>query len=238
MSKVYLIRHGQASFLADDYDNLSDKGIAQSEILGNHFLKNNIFFDKIYIGNLKRHQQTYTGFLKAFENKNHKLPKPIYLEQLNEHKALEALNAHFDDFIRDNKKAKEWFDKIAKKPSSKKKYSVQIFILFMQEFVLGKFPRKGSSIQSWEAFRMQVKEGFSSILKNTKKGETIGVFTSGGTISSMLGECLELKEEKVAALNLAIRNTSFSQIFISENKCNVVSMNEIPHLEKEMVTFV
>lgn len=38
MGSIYLIRHGQASFGADDYDVLSPTGIRQAEILGDHLL--------------------------------------------------------------------------------------------------------------------------------------------------------------------------------------------------------
>ena len=106
MSKIYLIRHAQASFLADDYDNLSNKGSLQSEILGRYFVEKNIHFDKIFIGKLKRHQQTFDGFNKAFITEGIELPKPIYLEELNEHHALEALHFYYEDFIAKNITAK------------------------------------------------------------------------------------------------------------------------------------
>ncbi len=38
VGSIYLIRHGQASFGADDYDVLSPTGIRQAEILGDHLL--------------------------------------------------------------------------------------------------------------------------------------------------------------------------------------------------------
>ena len=37
MSKLYLIRHAQASCLSYDYDNLSEHGHNQSRELGNYF---------------------------------------------------------------------------------------------------------------------------------------------------------------------------------------------------------
>ena len=92
MSKIYLIRHGQASYLSDDYDNLSEKGIFQSEALGRYFEKNNIHFNKIFIGKLNRHQQTFEGFNNAFSTNGKTLPNPIFLQELNEHQAPEALS--------------------------------------------------------------------------------------------------------------------------------------------------
>jgi len=77
------------------------------------------------------------------------------------------------------------------------------------------------------------------ILESTDKGETIGTFTSGGTISAITAEALGIKEErKVATMNFSVRNTSFTSFFFSQNNFNLLSFNELPHLEKEMITFV
>ena len=238
MSKIYLIRHGQASFLSDDYDNLSKKGMVQSEALGDYFLNNQIHFDKIYIGNLKRHQQTFEGFSKPFVAKGHAFTNPLYLKELNEHQALEAFSSAYEDFISKNESAQNLFHSIDKDPNLKKRNLTLIFGLFFKEFVSGIYPKNGSSIQPWSEFREQTKKGISTILNNTNKGETIGVFTSGGTKSSIIGDCLGLEEEKISELNLAIRNTSFSQLHFSKNQLKTFSINEISHLTKEQITFV
>ena len=47
MGSIYLIRHGQASFGADDYDVLSPTGIRQAEILGDHLLNLGVRFDRV-----------------------------------------------------------------------------------------------------------------------------------------------------------------------------------------------
>jgi hypothetical protein len=65
------------------------------------------------------------------------------------------------------------------------------------------------------------------------------VFTSGGTISSISAESLKISDEKkIAGLNFSIRNTSFTSFLFSKNQFNLLSFNELPHLEKEMITFV
>ena len=45
-------------------------------------------------------------------------------------------------------------------------------------------------------------------------------------------------DKKISELNLAFRNASFSQLLFSENRLNVLSLNETPHLSKELITFV
>lgn len=238
MSKIYLIRHGQASFLADDYDNLSDIGILQSKALGDFFVKNQIYLDKIYIGKLRRHQQTFDSFSLAFDNKNIKLPVPIFLKELNEHQALESFKIESEKFIEQNIAAQNLYLAMQEDDTLKKKNTIQIFGMFMKKFVVGKYPLNGSAIQSWSDFRTQTKQGIATILKNTNKGETIGVFTSGGTKSSIIGDSLGLNENKISELNMAIRNTSFSQLIYSKNTIKPFSINEIPHLTKEITTFV
>ena len=69
MTSIYLVRHGQASFGKKDYDNLSEIGEKQSFLLGEHFKKLKLNFDKIYVGTLKRQIQTSEQILKNYENK-------------------------------------------------------------------------------------------------------------------------------------------------------------------------
>ena len=108
----------------------------------------------------------------------------------------------------------------------------------MREYVSGRYPFEHESIQSWTHFRIQAKKGIANVLENIDKGETIGIFTSGGTKSSIIGDSLGVTEEKISELNLAFRNASFSQLLFSENRLNVLSLNETPHLSKELITFV
>ncbi len=238
MSKIYLIRHAQASFLADDYDNLSEKGFLQSDALGKYFVEKNILFNKIYIGKLKRHQQTFERFNKAYTSNGFKLPKPIYLEELNEHHALDALNFYYEDFISQNTTAKKLTKEILENPQLKQKHSILIFELFLKGYASGKYANNHKTIQSWSSFRAQTKKGVTSILEQMDKGETVGIFTSGGTKSSIIGDSLDISEEKISELNLIIRNTSFSQLLFSKNRLNLLSLNETPHLSKELITFV
>ncbi|RLD28023.1 MAG: hypothetical protein DRI75_08115 [Bacteroidetes bacterium] len=148
MSKIYLIRHAQASFLADDYDNLSVKGIIQSEALGTYFLKHNIHFDKIFIGKLKRHQQTFDGFNQVFATQDIGLPKPIYLEELNEHHALAAFNFYYKDFTNQYDQANHLFNEIDKDPNLKRKNSILIFELFLKAYASGQYAVNHKTIKS------------------------------------------------------------------------------------------
>ena len=61
MGTLYLVRHGQASFGADDYDQLSKLGVQQSQRLGEYWRARGMRFDAVLMGSLKRHRQTWEG---------------------------------------------------------------------------------------------------------------------------------------------------------------------------------
>ena len=65
MGTLYLVRHGQASFGAADYDQLSELGKRQSLRLGQYLGQRGIAFDAVFTGTLKRHAQTWEGIAQG-----------------------------------------------------------------------------------------------------------------------------------------------------------------------------
>ena len=65
MATIYVIRHGQASFGSDDYDNLSELGHRQAQVTGRYLQAQGIVFDAVYSGDLRRQRQTAEGALAA-----------------------------------------------------------------------------------------------------------------------------------------------------------------------------
>ncbi|MCE7007157.1 histidine phosphatase family protein [Kibdelosporangium philippinense] len=58
MPLVYLIRHGQASFGADDYDVLSPVGHRQGKHVGAELRRRGVRADQVWSGSLKRQRDT------------------------------------------------------------------------------------------------------------------------------------------------------------------------------------
>ena len=65
MGTLYLVRHGQASFGADDYDVLSAMGHQQSVRLGEYFQHRGVTFDAALTGTLNRQIQTLAGICQG-----------------------------------------------------------------------------------------------------------------------------------------------------------------------------
>jgi broad specificity phosphatase PhoE len=65
MSVLLLVRHGQASFGADDYDALSETGHEQARILGRDLAARGVRPELVVRGELRRHRETAEGILEG-----------------------------------------------------------------------------------------------------------------------------------------------------------------------------
>ena len=65
MSLLYLVRHGQASFFAEDYDRLSTLGELQARRLGEFWAARGVRFDATFSGPAVRQQRTAEIIVKT-----------------------------------------------------------------------------------------------------------------------------------------------------------------------------
>jgi broad specificity phosphatase PhoE len=237
MSKIHFFRHAQASFMADDYDKLSAHGEMQAVELGKYLVAKGKHFDKIFVGPLKRQLHTYQIVADVFAQHSKEIPEAIIIEGLKEHSGTEAMHASIPELMEIYPKIRNWLARVKDNPKLERRNNLLAFQYFMDIWAEGKI--NPEDIETWAAFRESVRGALKTILENTEKRKTIGVFTSGGTISAIAAESLKMQDEKrVLSLNFSIRNTSFSTFFYSKNQFNLLSLNEIPHLSDEMITFV
>ena len=237
MSRLIFIRHAQASYMAEDYDNLSELGVEQSVALGQYLSQEGLRFDKVYTGPLKRHYQT-------FEHSFAQIPKeqfvePIELDGLKEHSGPEALRVGGEQLEQKFEIIGRWKEEMGKNSTVHKRNSLRIFRLWMQEWMSERIVVDHPSVVPFGEWRQSVKDAMGTIVKNTGKNETIGVYTSGGTIGAILAEVLGIQDgPRIANFNDSTRNTSMTHFLYSSMGFNVLSFNEIPHLTREQITFV
>ena len=91
MSNLYVVRHGQASFFAEDYDQLSLVGETQSRLLGEYWAHRNVRFDHVYTGPCRRHVDTARIVGEVFQTHGLAWPEPIVLAGLDEYEAEAVL---------------------------------------------------------------------------------------------------------------------------------------------------
>src|SRR4249920_1637328 len=95
---LLLVRHGQASAGAADYDCLSERGELQSRRLGRWLADSGHRFDAVLVGGMRRHRQTFEAIAQAYVERGMPLPTPQTDGDLDEfdHHAV------FDGFIQAN----------------------------------------------------------------------------------------------------------------------------------------
>lgn len=237
MSDIFFIRHAQASFGAANYDKLSEKGIQQAKDLGKYLAQEEWHFDQVFCGPLERQIHTCDEVEKAYIEKALIFPQRQILLELKEHSATEAMKMALPRLIENDPFVQKLQEDAAKNHERVKGNTMKIFQYFMEGWVNGKI--EVPEYESWKAFRIAVREGLAKILNKVEKGQKVAAFTSGGTISCILAESLKMTdEERIVAMNLSIRNTAINQWKYSRGQFNLFSLNHLPHLTDEMITFV
>jgi broad specificity phosphatase PhoE len=215
MPTLYLVRHGQASFGAQDYDNLSDLGHKQAEQLGSYFKAKNLTFDATYAGTLRRHAQTYAGIAKGMGISQEAIRRPglneydsdavvaaVHPAPLSREKSPENYRKHFR-LLRDGLAA--WMDGSAA-PTGMPSYP---------DFV----------------------KGITDVLDEVRTqfggsdDARILIVSSGGPISTAVGHILGTSAQTTIELNLRIRNTSVTEFAFTPKRHMLLTYNTLPHLE-------
>ncbi|MCD6268835.1 MAG: histidine phosphatase family protein [Deltaproteobacteria bacterium] len=201
MVKLWFIRHGQASFGKNDYDQLSPLGIRQSETLGDYLSKTGVCFDAIYSGELKRQKDT----AKIIADKlglADKLTPCNRLSEFNEYDSNAIIQAQLPEIIKEmNLSEKNMDDILADKQQFQK-----LFALIVERWMAGTYSEEG--VETFKEFLTRVKDGLHTLLEKSDPGQQIAIFTSGGVISAGMQMGLGLSNDRAIRLGWRIRNSS------------------------------
>lgn len=234
MGSIYLIRHGQASFGADDYDVLSPIGIRQSEVLGAHLARTVSGFDRCIAGGLRRQQHTAELTLDQLRAAGLNIPDLEIDPAFNEFDA-EAVIRTLLPTLEDEPEALN----VMRNAAQHRAEFQRLFSLIVARWLSGSHDSDG--LQSWQAFVAQVQAGLHRILDRAEGGEHIAVFTSGGTITALLHLITQMPAEQAFQLNWHIVNTSFNQLKFRGHEVALTGFNNHAHLQlmnmPELITY-
>lgn len=222
MGTLYLVRHGQASFGADDYDQLSELGQRQSVRLGEYFGERGIRFDGLIAGTLRRHKQTLAGILEG-------------MRHAGEHLSWEGLNEYDSEAVL----ATVHPGKLDK-PTTPEMYRHHFRLLRdgLAQWMAGSTQPRG--MPTYQDFVAGVAGALDHVRAN-HYGQHVLVVTSGGPISTAVGHVLGTRPEVTIDLNLRIRNTAITEFAFTPKRHMLVGFNAIPHLDapafRDWVTF-
>ena len=242
MSRLLLIRHAQASYGADDYDQLSPQGYDQASILGQAMVDRGLEINAVYVGPLKRQLQTLTKVREAYEQEGLAFPQHSVIKELEEHRGPAILKESMEAIVEENDDIRKWHEERLQDPTLHVKNGLLIFERAMLLWATGKFSHhQPVTYLDWAGFRSQVKSGFEMIYGRHKdeKAKTIALFTSGGTISAILGHVLGMqRDEDIINLNGIVLNASISEFIFSGDRITMKNFNDASHLPTNMKTYV
>jgi broad specificity phosphatase PhoE len=212
MGTLYLVRHGQASFGADDYDKLSELGHRQCERLGQYFAQRGMQFDAVLRGTLRRHVESLNNIEKGLGGGT---PATLEVPGLNEYDSHAVVRAVHPQPLG--------------KADTPEKFRQHFRILRegLAAWMAGRTAPEG--MPSYEQFRA----GVNGALELVKSGqaENVLLVSSGGPISTAMGLILGLEPEMTIDLNMRIRNSSVTEFAFTPKRHTLVTYNSIAHLD-------
>jgi len=230
-SRVWLVRHAQASFGSTDYDQLSERGERQAERLAAWLVAHpDLAFAHVVSGTLRRHAQTLAAIERAFASAGRGLPAAVHDADWNEFKhdavirAFIARNA--DDPI------------VASARDEPDRRSIHALLAAaLQAWADGALD--AAVPETWTAFGARVARARAR-LESAPRGKVL-VVSSGGPITRCAQAALGCDAPRTVALNLALRNTAVSEFRDGADGWRLHIWNMLPHLahpsDREWITY-
>jgi broad specificity phosphatase PhoE len=212
---VLLVRHGQASFGAADYDVLSEVGRRQAELVAASLAERGYHPARLLSGTMRRQRETAAAFTALGAPQIEEEPR------WDEFDPDDVLTHHSDSAVRLQTDAEA-------APLTNRGFQAALEPA-LAEWVA--HAERSPAAQTWPQFSGAGTAALSDLASELSPGETAVVVTSGGAIAAAVGTLLGAPAEVFAALNRVLVNASVTKLAIGSSGTNVVSFNDHSHLE-------
>ena len=223
MGVVLLVRHGQASFGADDYDVLSEVGWEQSRLLGAYLAARDVVPDVVLRGDMRRHRETAEGMLEGAG----------WASAIEEDRGWDEFDhlgvvARLPDLPDDRELDNRGFQ--------------QVFEQATARWASGQ--HDDDYPESFPTFRGRVVEALARAGERAGSGSTVLVVTSGGPIAAACGSLVGPADADApthyslwGGFNTVVVNTSVTRVVVGSAGRRLLTFNEHPHLEADHLTY-
>jgi broad specificity phosphatase PhoE len=228
MRVLLLVRHGQASFGAKDYDALSDLGHEQSRVLGRALAARGIRPDVIVRGGMRRHDETAAGILEGLGT-----DVPVQVDagwdEFDFQHVVEVHKPHYRsrtvmmaDLAR-TLKPREAFQRVFEEATLR--------------WTAGEYD--ADYAESFPAFRARVTDGLRRTAGLAPDRGTVLVVSSGGPIGLAASHLLAGDTSLWPQLNKVAVNTALTKVLNGRSGLTLSTYNEHSHLEHDraLVTY-
>jgi broad specificity phosphatase PhoE len=218
MGLILLVRHGQASWGAADYDQLSPLGEKQGEALGAWLAKAGVRPTRLVGGTMKRHRQTAEA-TAAGAGWDLDFVVDEGWDEFDHVQLMEVHGARGAALPTEagRKELDAWFDAA------------------VARWVTGE--HDGDYPETFRSFTERVEQGLRRTTEAVGSGETVVVFTSGGPISWSIASLVAGATATWQRLNPVLVNASISKVTVGSRGATAVSFNEHAHLPTDLLTY-
>lgn len=215
MSRVYLVRHGQAAFGTDDYDRLTETGFAQCRQLARHWLAIGRQVDFVYSGALRRQRESAEAFVQAAAEQGGVALPVRLLAGIEEYDYLAFLAAQ------------EGADPPADDAQDRRAFHRRLSVA-LGAWTTGELP----TVESFRTFRDRAAAALATLLCEIGRGRTAVLFGSAGSLVAAMQPALGLGEREVMQMSLTFFNTGVSCLLFDGETLTIESLNSVSHLEQ------
>jgi broad specificity phosphatase PhoE len=208
---IHLIRHGQASWDAEEYDELSERGIRQSTLLGMSWEASDWGPTAVISGSLRRHT----------------------------HSAIAAIDASGRGEGYDVDAGWNEYDHrpLADRLTLTRRMTPQEFQPVLEDSLERWMDGRLDVAPAYTEWHGGVLGSFERAIAAAGPGQDVAVFTSGGPIATVVSHLLTGDDSLFIRLNAVIVNASVTTIINGSTGPRVLSFNEHTHLPRDLVTF-
>ena len=213
MGTLYLVRHGQASFGSDHYDQLSDLGTRQCQQLGRYFASKGRRFDTVITGTLQRQIQSQQAIAAGLGE----AAEALRLPGLNEYDSHAVISAVHPQALA--------------KPDTPELYRHHFRLLRqgLAAWMAGQTQPVG--MPRYADFVAGVAAALDHV-RSRCEGDVLMV-SSGGPIATAVGLVLGVAPEVTVDLNMRIRNSAVTEFHFNPKRHALVTYNTLPHLDAD-----
>ena len=213
MPIVLLVRHGQASFGADDYDRLSDRGREQAEATGRWLAARGLRRPVAVHGTLRRQRDTARLALAAAGSD----VEPRVDGRWDEYDHI--------DLVRRYAAAQG-----GEQPRSSREFQVVL------DAALVAWVEHGDD-GGWPAFTGAVAGALHDLVAGLEPGQDAVVFTSAGVIAAVCADLLGAGAAGLVAFNRVAVNGAVTKLAAGRTGLALLTFNEHSHVDGEQLTY-
>lgn len=229
MGRLILVRHGQASYGAADYDQLSERGAEQSRALGRWWSARGFVPDAVYSGPRRRHWQSDAATRETHPG----LPAAVEAPGLDEYPAFDLL-AHVGPLLSDDPEIAALLEGLSAGGGAATQKLVQAVTT---RWVRGELDVPG--VITWAQFRTRVEDQVRSLVgdHSGRRSQTVVAFTSAGPASAAAGLALGLLDVPTLELSWSLYNAATTTFLFSRDRFSLSEFNVTSHLAPDLVTY-